>query len=314
MNRQKLTELIQYPERINTRDISMLTEMAEQYPYATAIQILLAKSKQQQPDARQSLATAALYSPNRGVLRQVMENTLPPLSSSSPAISPAAATTDLQEDPPALPADTTSQDPQQSVPAEQADNRDKEPDEMPAEEISAADRAVQDKADVFEELQKNLRRLREERSRWHTNPKPHSTTQSPGGEGTKGDQNPQAVAGTAINHVPTTLQQIIEDHQEQPLENPRIQAQRSLIDSFLENGGNLQRRQQLQGPPSEEITDLTQNTSYTPQDLATETLAKIMERQGKIDKALDIYQKLSLKYPQKSAYFANCIERLKKDS
>lgn len=36
-----------------------------------------------------------------------------------------------------------------------------------------------------------------------------------------------------------------------------------------------------------------------------------MIKQGKIDKAIDIYEKLILKYPQKKAYFAEKIENLK---
>jgi hypothetical protein len=302
LNRQKLTELLQYPERISSRDTSMLTDMAEQYPYATVIQILLAKSKQQQADARQSLATAALYSPNRGVLRQVIENTLPQLFSSedvNTADVVAASTPPPPAPEPEIEQDATVTQPKPHL----------------SEENTAAENAAREKADVFEELQKNLRRLREERSKWHQSDKSQTANdQNSHNRGSAPEQNIQHSTGTVPGPVPATLQQIIEDHQEQPLENPRIQAQRSLIDSFLENGGNLQRRQlQQQQQPIEEVTDLSQNASYTPQDLATETLAKIMERQGKIEKALDIYQKLSLKYPQKSAYFANCIERLKKD-
>lgn len=38
--------------------------------------------------------------------------------------------------------------------------------------------------------------------------------------------------------------------------------------------------------------------------LVTETLAKIYEQQGRLDKAMEAYRKLALKYPEKSAYFA----------
>jgi hypothetical protein len=46
-------------------------------------------------------------------------------------------------------------------------------------------------------------------------------------------------------------------------------------------------------------------------DLATETLAIIFKKQGKIDKAIEVYKKLMLKYPEKSNIFETQIENLK---
>ena len=48
--------------------------------------------------------------------------------------------------------------------------------------------------------------------------------------------------------------------------------------------------------------------------LVTETLAKIYALQGNIPKAIRAYEILSLKFPQKSAYFASLIEGLKKEN
>ena len=47
------------------------------------------------------------------------------------------------------------------------------------------------------------------------------------------------------------------------------------------------------------------------EELVTETLAKIYEMQGKTEKAVKAYQKLGLKYPEKSTYFADKIRELK---
>lgn len=48
------------------------------------------------------------------------------------------------------------------------------------------------------------------------------------------------------------------------------------------------------------------------QGLISETLAEILFLQKKYDDAIDVYEKLSLKYPQKSSYFASRIQKIKK--
>jgi hypothetical protein len=57
-------------------------------------------------------------------------------------------------------------------------------------------------------------------------------------------------------------------------------------------------------PPAVSEADFT--------DFCTETLAQIYADQGYPDQAKQIYSRLSLRFPEKSAYFAALIEKLKK--
>jgi hypothetical protein len=43
----------------------------------------------------------------------------------------------------------------------------------------------------------------------------------------------------------------------------------------------------------------------------SETFAKILLKQGKKAMAIEIYEKLALKFPEKRAYFADLIEKTK---
>lgn len=82
----------------------------------------------------------------------------------------------------------------------------------------------------------------------------------------------------------------------------------SLIDDFLSSGSDGERI----SPPPVDVSDSLQedisaDSVVEDAEIATETLAEIYLAQGLPDRAIEIYYKLSLKYPEKSTYFANLI-------
>ncbi len=50
--------------------------------------------------------------------------------------------------------------------------------------------------------------------------------------------------------------------------------------------------------------------SIAKEEVVTETMAKVLEKQGKIDKAMDVYKQLIMLHPEKSDYFAMKISQL----
>lgn len=66
--------------------------------------------------------------------------------------------------------------------------------------------------------------------------------------------------------------------------------------------------------PAEQQPDLSVRSANVAPALASESLAKIMVRQGKKDKAIEIYERLMERQPEKKAYFAEQIQQLQQPS
>jgi tetratricopeptide (TPR) repeat protein len=88
----------------------------------------------------------------------------------------------------------------------------------------------------------------------------------------------------------------------------------SLIDKFLQTNPGAIRMISDNGNVAENENRLNvAEKSVTENDeLITETLASIYFQQKNYEKAKECYQKLSLKYPEKSIYFAARIEEIEK--
>lgn len=90
-----------------------------------------------------------------------------------------------------------------------------------------------------------------------------------------------------------------------------------LIDSFIENAAERPRRIQPTDPPADTPAKPEENTPDSISELQddsffTETLARIYIKQKRYERALQIIEKLRLKYPEKNVYFADQIRFLEK--
>lgn len=94
---------------------------------------------------------------------------------------------------------------------------------------------------------------------------------------------------------------------EPPLKKPGSISQAELIDRFIISNPRIEPiRDKKEQPVEDRSAFLSQEGVFV-----SETLANIYFSQGYYSKAIDVFEKLSLKYPEKNSYFATQIEKIK---
>jgi hypothetical protein len=95
-----------------------------------------------------------------------------------------------------------------------------------------------------------------------------------------------------------------------PIQN-KERANDGIIERFIQSNPRIKRSTQehkFYSPNS-----MAQNSSEEDPDIATETLAKIYLEQGLAEKSIEIYERLMMINPEKSAYFADLIKKVKNE-
>ena len=85
-------------------------------------------------------------------------------------------------------------------------------------------------------------------------------------------------------------------------------SEKSLIDNFISNQPKITPNKITEYTPS----SINKLNSLSDESFTTETLARIYVTQKNYSKAIATYEQLSLKFPNKKAYFATQIENLKR--
>lgn len=86
--------------------------------------------------------------------------------------------------------------------------------------------------------------------------------------------------------------------------------QLAIIEQFIKKEPRIQPTRQ--GDLIVEVEDLSERSTTLNGPLVTESYAKILSRQGRFEQAIEVYKKLLVKNPEKSAYFAEKIADLEK--
>ncbi|MFC4211654.1 hypothetical protein ACFOWA_10705 [Pedobacter lithocola] len=342
-NKKLLAKLLAQPGMVGQEHIPILQEMLKEYPYAQALHLLLAKTDSE------FIPKAALYSNGNVLYKILQEEPVAEIEQDDFALVDAESTADEQEIFDEIGEITVQSEPKitQPVNIETPYNLpgiDSHLMDLPVnddnfiETVAATDFFAFEKklsTDVVnvpeietvvpDEPEHNFvskydddqlpytflwwlaktRKEHEQIFQPYAQPKPQLVKQSPVKNQDRAEFQQQYVEH--IFHIQTPFE--VADHlAEYPAAEAKDAKGAEIIEKFLKEDPTIK-------PPKPEQIDNENKAKKSAEDrydLVSETLAKIYIEQMLYHKAIDTYKKLSLKYPEKSGYFADLIQSIEK--
>ena len=332
MEKHRINILLNNPSEATLEDVYLLKEEVSKYPFAQVLHILLAKVLYQQnaSDKNEKLTRAAIYSGDRSVLKKIIledgyighsEKIIPfqPLPTFEIEVAPSAQVTET--------SDQNEEEDSSSIFAEVLKNL----EELKALrqqfqflELNLPNSVQEEKTDLDEDKSKTTIEKAEitpEVTNVEKDIKPnkkdsrrHSITKESDSKKKKLENilKQDEILDSQVNVF--FLKEI--EEKKETLERPvsiKHLVQNEIIERFIVEQPSIGSAKNEADKAVEEANkDLAEKSTKFNDDLVSENLAIIMLKQGKKDRAIDIYKKLIWKLPQKKAYFAARIEEINK--
>ncbi len=122
-------------------------------------------------------------------------------------------------------------------------------------------------------------------------------------------ENTSSTPRTARKPPKDDLIETIKRKEKKEIVDEKKKEQIDLIKAFSKKSIKLATIKEIEANQNTE--NLAESSTKISDKLISESFAKILAKQGKTKMAEEIYQKLILKFPDKRAYFADLIEKLK---
>lgn len=327
MNRQQFSELVKDPGALGAESVIELESLLRQYPYCTSAQLLLALVLLQQnhPNYQSQFKKAVAYAGDRRRLKELLEGKRTFVTVKQPAVEASLE----NEDPLQIPAAEASDG---TVAAGIAEIQTAIVAETQAEEQDVAlllrvpepkhENFIEESVISEEELALASPDLRAEDVPVHAESRPlHTLNRQTEISKEKLSQedlltivrkrlaeiNAEKSISVQKTETPAT------DKEPRPSEAPGGQSsavnrsKEEIIETFIREEPQISRPKKEFFSP----TSSSQRSNMDEEDIISETLALLYAKQGNMQKAIHIYEKLSLRFSEKSRYFAARIENLK---
>ncbi len=320
MNKADLYHYIVHPENLSKETLPELQMLLQAYPYFVPAHLLLLKNLKQTNDFHfeEQLAKSSIAIPDRKQLFLFLNNKLSTVSEKQIA-EPHLETIEKESisvnipDKEIKPTPISKEtEPTTKIPVAEISKDDKQdPKEKESAEIETVDKhkpqepvATENKKSLAEQILEKYGKkpIRQQPKKFPVvNPKPPAETEKTSAK----DNDIKQSEEKEIIEIPSFTAWLNHDlgTTNTNTEKKKQNSDFDIINRFIEQNPTLK--------PSSETNDIIEPVAINEDDLFSVTLAKIYTKQKVYDKAIRVYEKLILHYPEKSSYFAAQIEKLK---
>jgi hypothetical protein len=291
MNKETFTSLLKYPESISQKNLLGLSEIVEKYPFFQTARALYLKSLKKSNSLlyNDALKLTAAYTADRNILFEYITSDFFTQNEISDTIQ-------KQEDS-YLKLEVTSEDISEQV--------SKEIDKQLKTELKKAEDILN--PDLFYRREKSVEKLTKDNNDKISASK-NEITKSDLEKNKPLDFTKEDSYSFSEWLKLTTAKPIIREETKN-LSNSK-KPNSDLINKFIQKNPKLKPSKSIEKYENKE--DLANQITYSSEALMTETLAKVYLQQNNYQKALKAYKILSLKYPEKSGFFADQIRAINK--
>ena len=329
MNKERLNNIINGDLQLTKADLEEIKSLTTEFPFCQIGHVLSAVAHKQHEHmlSEEKIITAAIHTVSRKKLRLLINKNQPNASTNNIQVEHSKSDTYSDDKINVLKdvenksnlkheqsiqnteynknkRDTISEELEETLAALQEKKRvleKKPPNDIEPEIPSTEEKLVTDKTPLY----KNRGTITPK----DTNEKPYrkkeSNTISSSRLGDEFSQNDLDTSGSFTDIMLDYLKTLEERRATKPSKTEQV----SIIDTFIERDPNISRSQ----PFVKKIVtdDLAKESVSQKKPFISENLAKINAKQGNISNAINIYEQLILKYPEKKSYFVIEIEKLR---
>ena len=294
MNKQRVNEIILSPESLKyNTDLGVVNELIQSFPYFSTPYIMLSKMLHDENSIYfdKNLKISAAYAGDREILyNYIKTKEKAQIISEQPAAPEQFTTPEIKENP----AIQLSSEPVLADPVSLSLHSDIQPPKGKTDRTLSLDLLQYPITDYFGQYYKK-------------NKKPVETEVPI----VKEIQDPLAGKKSfsgwldALDSIKKDSGTVIKEESEKD----EIAEPNDLISNFIKTEPKIRPQQSKMYKPE----DMAKLSVVEDHQIATETLANIYLKQGLKSRALEIFQQLILKYPEKSAYFAEKISEIQSE-